>query len=258
MKRVLPYGFRCVLPWGVLWVALCGFSPATLEDIETAVIERDYAEAKVLAQEFLDAGPGLAQKNEAMYFLGLSELFLGQPEKAREIFMRILNNSPDPHLQGRVLIGEIDAYFFQEKYEVALHKAEALLRDKPWGDLEALIYLKIARANLRLGRWEDSRRALDKIITTAPGSMEAMTARQLLEEKQFFSVQCGSFLQRGHAETLVAELRGRGEYAYIVETVDKDGTGFYRVRVGRFTTLPEAKNLKTKLADWGYPTLIYP
>ncbi|HOY08985.1 MAG TPA: SPOR domain-containing protein [Candidatus Omnitrophota bacterium] len=239
-------------------MVVCGFSSVTLEDIETAVIEREYAKAKSLAQKFLDAGPGLAQKNEAMYFLGLSELFLGEPESAREIFVRVLNNNPNPHLKGRVLIGEIDAYSFQDKYEVALHKAEALLRDKPDRGMEGLIYLKIARANLRLGRWEDSRRALNKIIALGPDSLEAVTARQLLEEKQFFSVQCGSFLQRSHAENLVAELKDRGEYAYIVETVDKNGTGFYRVRVGRLTTLLEAKNLKTKLANWGYPTLIYP
>jgi tetratricopeptide (TPR) repeat protein len=239
-------------------MVLCGFSAVTLEDIETAVIERDYATAKSLAQKFLDAGPGHAQKNEAMYFLGLSELFLGEPEKAQEIFVGILHNDPDPTLEGRVLIGEIDAYSFQDKYEVALHKAEVLLRGKPRRGLEGLIYLKIARANLRLGRWEDSRRALNKIVTLDPGSMEAISARQLLEEKQFFSVQCGSFLQRAHAENLVAELKDRGEYAYIVETVDKDGTGFYRVRVGRLTTLSEARNLRTKLANWGYPTLIYP
>jgi len=159
---------------------VCGFSSVTLEDIETAVIEREYAKAKSLAQKFLDAGPGLAQKNEAMYFLGLSELFLGEPESAREIFVRVLNNNPNPDLKGRVLIGEIDAYSFQDKYEVALHKAEALLRDKPDRGMEGLIYLKIARANLRLGRWEDSRRALNKIIALGPDSLEAVTARQLL------------------------------------------------------------------------------
>ena len=239
-------------------MVLCGFSSVTLEDIETAVIERDYANAKILAQQFLDGGPGLAQKNEALYFLGLSELFLGEPENAREIFVKLLHNNPDPNLEGRAKIGEIDAYSFLEKYEVALHKAEALLRDQPQRGLEGLIYLKIARANLKLGRWDEARRALNKIIATDPGSMEAASARQLLEEKQFFSVQCGSFLQRAHAETLMEELKGRGEYAYIVETVDKDGTGFYRVRVGQLTTLSEAKNLKTKLANWGYPTLIYP
>ena len=236
---------------------MCGFAPVTLEDIETAVIERDYTQAKSLAQQFLDAEPGLAQKNEALYFLGLSELFLGEHEKARNIFEQILRNNPNPNLEGRALIGEIDAYSFQEKYEVALHKAEELLRDNRIG-LEGLIHLKIARANLKLGRWDEARRVLNRIITSAPGSMEAAAARQLLEEKQFFSVQCGSFLQRAHAENLVEELRGRGEYAYIIETVDKDGTGFYRVRVGQLTTLSEAKNLKTKLASWGYPTLIYP
>ncbi len=249
---------RKIMFVGFCLTFLLGFSDIKLQDIETAVIEKDYETARNLAQTFLASNPGRAQKNEASYYLGLSELFLGEPEKARQIFVKIIESDPDAPLKGKAYIGEVDAYFFLEKYEVALHKAEALLNKRAGRGFSGLIYLKMARAHLKLGRWDEARKYLNKIISYAPDSVEAHRARQLLQERQFFSVQCGSFLHRSHAENLVEELKGRGEYAYIVETVDKDGTGFYRVRVGQLSTLIEAKNLKKKLADLGYPALIYP
>ena len=60
------------------------------------------------------------------------------------------------------------------------------------------------------------------------------------------------------AEGLVQELKSRGEYAYIVETIDHAQKKFYRVRIGQLSTLEEAEGLKVKLAQFGYPARIYP
>ncbi|MBF0485563.1 MAG: SPOR domain-containing protein, partial [Candidatus Omnitrophica bacterium] len=89
-------------------------------------------------------------------------------------------------------------------------------------------------------------------------TFEAITAKQLLEEKQYFTVQVGAFADKGRAEKLVAELIARKEYAYIVETKASDTRSYYRVRVGQLSTLKDAQALETKLAGLGYPTLIYP
>jgi cell division septation protein DedD len=91
-----------------------------------------------------------------------------------------------------------------------------------------------------------------------PDSLEAYTAKQLLEEKQFFTVQVGAFLDRDRALSLVDDLRLKGQYGYIVETQDKKGNTFYRVRIGEVASLDAAKKLKEKLSTLGYPALIYP
>ncbi len=57
---------------------------------------------------------------------------------------------------------------------------------------------------------------------------------------------------------MTSELQQKGEYAYIVETVDPQGRKFYRVRVGQLVLLDEAQKLKSKLSKAGYPTEIYP
>jgi len=106
----------------------------------------------------------------------------------------------------------------------------------------------------------DSARAkyLNKIITEFPQSPEAPVAKQLLEEKQYFAVQVGSFLDRGRALTLIDDLKGDGQYAYVVETSGADGEKHYRVRVGQMSSLKDAQDLKMRLDKLGYPTLIYP
>ena len=107
-------------------------------------------------------------------------------------------------------------------------------------------------------RWEDAHKYLNKIITEFPKSPEAPVAKQLLEEKQYFAVQVGSFLERAKALSLIQDLKGNGQYAYVVETTAADGQTYYRVRVGQMSSLNDAEDLKRRLDKLGYPTLIYP
>ena len=99
---------------------------------------------------------------------------------------------------------------------------------------------------------------LNKVINEFPQSPEAPIAKQLLEEKQYFSVQVGAFLDKGRAITLVHDLKVSGQDAYIVEIMATDGEKFYRVRVGQMSSLKDAEDLEKRLSKLGFPTLIYP
>ena len=107
-------------------------------------------------------------------------------------------------------------------------------------------------------RWEDANKFLTKIVSDFPQSPEAPIAKQLLEEKQYFAVQVGSFLDKSRALELIEDLKGSGQYSYVVETTAPDGEVFYRVRVGQMSSLKDAEELKNRLDKLGYPTLIYP
>ena len=72
------------------------------------------------------------------------------------------------------------------------------------------------------------------------------------------SVQVGSFLDKGRALTLIDDLKGSGQYAYVIETTGADGQKYYRVRVGQMSSLASAEDLKKHFDKLGYPTLIYP
>jgi len=128
----------------------------------------------------------------------------------------------------------------------------------PKSEYLGLIYLKLATGYLKIARWQKAKQYLHQLIKEFPGSFEAHRAKQLLAEKQYYAVQVGAFLNRNHADKLVSELSRRGEYAYIIEMVDRQGRKFYRVRVGKLALLDEAEKLKSKLTGLGYPTHIFP
>ena len=236
----------------------CGFSNSELADIETAIILKDYNQAKKLSRQYLAASSNKKFKNEAQYFLGLSELQLGQYPEARKIFEKLTKQKIDLMLHDKACLGIFDVNYLDENYQEAFDSIKKLLRESPKSEFLSLIYLKAARVNLKLANWDDARMYLKKIVDVFPGSMEVYCARQLLEQKQYFAVQVGAFVERKRAQKLLNELKSKNEYAYIVETKDQQGRKFYRVRIGQLSLLNEARELKLKLSSQGYPAKIYP
>ena len=237
---------------------LCGASNLSLKDIEPAIIKEEYEKAGTLAKEFIDGKPAKRDLDEALYYLGLSQLRLSNYEESKKTFNLLISGFPKENLRDKACLGYIDSLYLDGKYPLALKAAEELLSKNPHSEFLSLIYLKLARANLKLTEWQKAKEYLKKITTDFPDSMEAHTAKQLLEEKQYFAVQVGAFLDQKRAEKLLNELKEKGEYAYIVETIDREGRKFYRVRVGTLSMLEEAQKLKDKLSQLGYPTSIYP
>lgn len=239
-------------------VCVGGVSFAGVEDIEVALLKKDYAQAEKLAQELLSQKQTKASAGQVYYYLGISQLKQDRYQEARGSFLKIDADGGDAELREKVRLGVFDSYYLEENYEQAHETIRQLLRAGAGPASMSLIYLKAARANLKLARWSEAHDYLEKIVRSFPNSLEAPVARQLLEEKQYFAVQVGAFLERSRAEALVAELRQKREYAYIVETLDSNAQKFYRVRVGQLTMLKEAQNLKVHLGRLGYPAQIYP
>lgn len=235
-----------------------GFSQSSLKDIETAIIHQDYHQAEKMAGQVLSSEADTYQENEARYYLGLCSLRLGKQEKARQIFTDLIDRNPEVVLRDKAYLGLFEGYYIDGDYEQALLIAERLFKVSPQSEFLSLVYLKLARANLKLARWDKAREYLTDITGQFPESLEAYAAKQLLNEKQYFAVQIGAFMDRERAEALTLELQEKGEYAYIVETVDRQNRKFFRVRVGQLALLDEAQKLKLKLSQSGYPAQIYP
>ena len=231
---------------------------ASLSDIEAAVMEKDYEQVRSLSQQFLKDNFGGKERISAEYYLGLSQLRLKQYTEARKAFQIVMQASVDPELYDKAALGMIESLYMPGFYKDALKEGEALLRKSPKSQSKSLIYLKIARANLKLMRWQKAKEYLQKIIAEFPQSFEAPIAQNLLEEKEYFTVQVGSFLDKDRAIRLMEELKNRDQYAYTVETSSPEGKVFYRVRVGQMTSLGDAQTLEGELTKLGYPTLIYP
>ncbi|MCK4882248.1 MAG: SPOR domain-containing protein [Candidatus Omnitrophica bacterium] len=246
---------------GILLLAvfcLYGFSDISLKNIETAIIKQDYKLAKEIASQLLSSELKADERDDILYYSGLCDLRLGQYAQARETFTKLTKKKIDGTLADKAYLGLFDGYYGDGHYKQAQRVAKRLLKVSPESEFLSLIYLKLARVNLKLTQWNQAREYLTKITVQFPDSLDAHVAKQLLNEKQYFAVQVGAFIDRKRAESLSVELQQKGEYAYIVETVDPKGRTFYRVRVGQLALLDEARKLKLKLSKEGYPTEIYP
>ena len=252
-----------------LLVMICGLLATTqvfasTSDIEAAIMDKNYEQARELAAKFLKTSTDTRESAQAQYYLGLSQLRLGKCVDARAAFQTVMSTTSlpagqagSPDLYDRAALGMIEALYNPGFYTDALKEAERLLKRSPHSSFLSLIYLKIARTHLKLTHWQQAREYLQKIINDFPQSMEAPIAQNLLEEKEFFTVQVGSFLDDNKAIQLVEDLKAKGQYVYMVETTSQ-GKKFYRVRVGQMTSLSDAQTLEAKLVQSGYPTLIYP
>ena len=69
-----------------------------------------------------------------------------------------------------------------------------------------------------------------------------------------FTFQVGAFVNRDNAERLVAKLSEKYKNAHIA-VYDRGDQIFYRVRVGKFTTLNQAETQESILISDGYPDL---
>ena len=240
------------------FVGLCGFSDISIKDVETSIINQDYEQAREIATQMLSGELDNGRRNEVYYYLGLCDLRLGKYGEARKIFTKLTKKNNSDKLRDKAHLGIFDTYYIDGQYREALARISHLLKISPKSEFLSLIYLKLARANLKLAHWYKARKYLEKITTEFPNSMEVHVAKQLLNEKQYFAVQVGAFIDRQRAEKLTDELKKKGEYAYVVETVDEKNRTFYRVRVGQLVLLEKAEKLKLKLSKDGYPTQIYP
>lgn len=234
-------------------------SASVVDQIETAILFKNYQLVESVSRELLD-GPDLNKEDRAhlLYYLGLSQLNQEAYKDALDTFQTFVNEEPDADWRDRAYLGLYNAYFFNGQFEQALEAAETLLDLNPQSNFLSMIHLKIARAQLKLANWSQARQHLQTIVTDFPGSLDIYTARQFLNEKQYFAVQVGSFQDKDRATQLVDELRLKDQYAYIVETIDSQSQTFYRVRIGQLGKLREAEQLRTQLSEQGYPALVYP
>jgi tetratricopeptide (TPR) repeat protein len=231
---------------------------AEIGDIEAAVMTNNFEQGKTLAQQVLKSTAVHKTRITAYYYLGLCQLRLGEYVQARNSFHVVMGSDFNQDFYEKSALGLVESLHMAGFYKDALKEGKKLLSKFPNSQSKSLIYLKIARAHLKLMKWDDAKWYLNALIKEFPNSFEAPIAESLLEEKEFFTVQVGAFINKDKALELAEDLKAKRQYAYIVETTSRDGNKYYRVRVGQMTSLNQAQNVQTQLSRQGFPSLIYP
>ncbi|MBL8013986.1 MAG: SPOR domain-containing protein [Candidatus Omnitrophica bacterium] len=257
-KRIIPVSCFLVICCLVFQSLYVHAEILTIDDVHAVFMQKDYVKTLEVAKQLSDKTQNFYERTEAYYYAGLSELWQGKYAEARAWIQKALKGPASPSLMEMAELSMIDTYYMEGDYQKTLRHSQNFLETHPKSDYLGSAYLKIARSHLKLGHWKEGREILQKILQRYPSSLERFHAEQLLAENQFFSVQVGSFQDRGAAERLVGQLQQNGEYAYIVETTSQEAKKFFRVRVGQIQQFEEAQKLESKLAKLGYPTKIYP
>jgi tetratricopeptide (TPR) repeat protein len=221
-------------------------------------MNKNYEQARDLSQELLKNTAVHQNRIQAQYYLGISQVRLGQYVEARSLFQIVMSMAEDQDLHDRAALGMIEALYKPGLYQDALKTTKELLEKNPKSSFLSLIYLKKARIYLKLSQWAKAKEYLQRVIEEFPKSIEAPIAQDLMEEKEHFAVQVGAYLDKEIAIKLTEDLKAKGQYAYIIETVSSENKKFYRVRVGQTTSILDAQTLESKLCKLGYPTLICP
>ncbi len=240
----------------LLTVAIPAF--AAVSEIETAIMNKDFEVSRDLSAKLLRSTSDPRKRLEAHYYLGLSQLRLGKVPESRKSFSIVIQAHPNNELYDKAVAGLIEGLYVTGFYQDVITECDRFIHNHPNSAYLSLVYLKLARANLKLMNWQQANELLGKIMKDFPLSMEAPIARQLLEEKQYFTVQVGAFEDKTRAVNLTTDLKNAKHYAYLVETLTPDGKKLYRVRVGQIDSLQKAKELENRLTKLGFPALIYP
>jgi outer membrane protein assembly factor BamD (BamD/ComL family) len=221
----------------------------SFSDVAKDYIYGDYQDSLVKAQAFSNNAQGV-------YLTGLNNLKLGEYEKARACFKRVIAFGTHDMLVDQARIKIADTYFLEKNYPVAKQEYLTLKNSSVANNFLSLIYLRLAQIASKEGNWREKADYLNKIKTQFPKSVEMKYAGLLQEHGDFFTVQVGAFSSLENANEIKNGLKGRYD-TYIV----KEGLPaltIYKVRVGHFMRRETAEEACEKLINEGYPAIVYP
>jgi TolA-binding protein len=225
---------------------------------EEYFLNDNYQEAIGKLESIVSHFPRSRYADDALFLIGLSYLKEKDWQEARGNFRKLLGEYHDSNLLAEAQIGLADSSYLAGDINQAISGYRQFLIDNPQGPLLAEVYLKLGRCYQKKGRWDEARYYFKRVCADYPLSFEAVEASSMLgNDKLYFTVQVGSFVDRRNALSTCKKLENRGYQAYLSE-VKKEGRLLYRVRVGRFESRGEADYIAGQLRKRGYSPEIYP
>lgn len=208
-------------------------------------------------EKMLEDRVNLKEEPRIRYLLALSLLKNYRIAEAQRQFEIIITDFPYNELADDAHASLADSYKMDGKIEKAIIMYNNILIKFPNSELTPIIYFKLAESYRKKGVWTQARYYFKKIIENYPQSLGTKQAKEILRKNLFyFTIQIGAFKNKFNATCLKKELETKGYNAYITTCKTSEGV-FYRVRVGQFENIEQAKKIQERLKNT-YPTKIYP
>ncbi|MCX7994796.1 MAG: SPOR domain-containing protein [candidate division WOR-3 bacterium] len=211
-----------------------------------------YEKAKEMFKELTRdiSNPRIA---EVYYYLAKLTTY---PDSTIIFYKKIIDNHPNSRYADIAYLETAKTFIGIEDFKNALHYLNELNKNFPDTELKDEILFWTGIAYIETGNKNGGYQALQELIKKYPRSIWANRAKNLLPselpqpQKEYYTVQVGSFRNKENAVKRVEELKQKGFEARIVEAVVMDKT-HYRVWVGEFETMEKAKSLVAKLDSLG-------
>ncbi|MBM3251850.1 MAG: tetratricopeptide repeat protein [Candidatus Omnitrophica bacterium] len=231
---------------------------AGIEEARIYYLDKEYDRAIDETRGIIQSYSSKKDKEEAYFYLALSQMKLGYYKEARDNFRVIVEDYPEGEFLQRAYLAVADCFFLEGNYEKSAEIYKSFLEKYPRSDIANIVYFRLGQTNLKMGNWKVAQDYLKELKVKFPDSLEAKLAKDLLSRDEFFTVQVAAFINESSAKGLDSKLKSEGFDSYIAKADSDDGKSIYRVRVGKLTNRYDVESLQATLSLKGYPTRIYP
>jgi len=191
---------------------------------------------------------------EAFYYLGRLSIV---PDSALLYYTKVINDYPESRYVDISYLEIAKSSIAREKYKNAIVTLNELLRKFPDTSLKDEILFWLGVSYMSSGEQEQGVGILQDLRKMFPKSVWSERAASIIPAKQppdtaaeYYTVQVGSYRNRNNAEKHATEMKGKEFDVQIVEALVKGNT-YYRVWVGKFPNIEEAKAFSFKLDSLG-------
>ena len=127
LKRLSPsYFFLLSSLFLLLSLPVCANEAPTLTDVQGSFMQKDYAKTKETADILAAQTKDPQKRSEALYYAGLSDLWLGKYTPARQTIKQVLDSKPSKELRDKASLALIDTYYMEGDYKKSLKIAKDL------------------------------------------------------------------------------------------------------------------------------------
>lgn len=186
---------------------------------------------------------------EAYYYLGRLTIV---PDSALSYYKKVINNYPQSRYTNISYLEIAKINIAIENYENAIAILNELLRKTPDTNLKDEVLFWLGISYMSSGLKKKGIGVLENLQATFPKSVWSERAASIIPTKpstgtkQYFTIQIGSYRNRANAEKYAGEVKEKGFDTRIVDALVK-GKIYYRVWVGRFSTIEQARAFSLKL-----------
>ncbi len=188
---------------------------------------------------------------EVYYYLGRLSV---NPDSAIHYYYDVINNYPQSRYADVSYLEIAKINVARKNFRTAIANLDALVKRYPETEYRDEIMFWKGVSYVSVDETEEGETILNELQRSFPESVWSERAANITKtkdiEKEYYSIQLGSYRNKSNAETYAATLRKKGLDVRVVQALVK-GQTYYRVWAGQFLTLEQAKEYMLKLDSLG-------